>query len=142
MGVSPRHYEVWRKSARRTTEKGRPDALPATFQLYVGSDPESGEVDHHRLNRLLSKRHTGYTISWAAGHWRGVSEDCVVVTISDTPAIVLETARQLQLDLNQEAVGLVRVGNGMVMVNGDRYCNHDTAAVHNGVCECGERRSQ
>lgn len=102
--------EAWRKLARQQTVGDLKEVI-ATFLLYT-----EVSIKSDILIRVLNERHEGWTLVWARGSWKGASEASAVVTISDAPSAVLETARLIRDALGQESVGVVRVGNGMVFV--------------------------
>jgi hypothetical protein len=113
MGNSIRVYDLWRKAAGPQ----HPVERAATYQLYVGADNVTGLVSLKALRKVLDARHAGYTITFGEGSWEGKREHSVVVTVVDTLAHVTSTARVLAKSLNQESVGLVRIGGEMDFVS-------------------------
>jgi hypothetical protein len=107
MGNSPSVYEKWRKAA---------SVDQATWQLYVGANNETGQIELNALQSVLSGFHAGYTIVHGSGVWQNASEPCVVVTISCSEQRARATAARIRDVLRQQAVGLVQVGPGMEMV--------------------------
>jgi hypothetical protein len=119
MGNSLKMFNAFRNHARNEYANDRGlHGVPATFQLYIGADNTTKRVDFTALREVLDARHDGYTIAPTTGAWKGELEASVVVTISAPSAVVLATAREVATALRQDAVGVVRVGNGMSFVTG------------------------
>jgi hypothetical protein len=76
-----------------------------TYNVYVGSDNTTGELDIQRITGVLLQMHDGWTIHRATGSWRGTVESSVIVTIQDETDKVIETVKLLKRELSQEAVG-------------------------------------
>jgi hypothetical protein len=92
------------------------DNSAGTWNLYIGSDNETGTIDHRKMRRVLDEFHVGYTIAYTVGAWEGRSESSVIVTLTGTESRVRATAQSVRLALKQQAVGIVRIGDDMVFV--------------------------
>lgn len=91
--------------------------LEGTFQLYVGADNKTGMVDVKQLYKVLNVRHTGWTVVFTVGAWEGKQETSCVVTIVASELLARGTARHLARALNQDSVGIVRIGDAMGFVS-------------------------
>jgi hypothetical protein len=139
-------YDVWKSQAREFAERAakgiresQPDTVPVTgetrlgdlpigpsaafnygtFQLYVGADNTTDVLDRPTLFRVLDERHEGYTVTFATGAWEGKHQESAVVTLSDTESRVRATAASLRYSLDQDSVGMVRIGGSMEFVDID-----------------------
>lgn len=77
------------------------------FQLYVGSDNETGQIDRAAIERAAGQKFPGFTLIDALGYWQGKSEKSLIVQIEtlDRKAVIA-LALELKKDLRQEAIGL------------------------------------
>lgn len=82
-----------------------------TFQLYIG------DAQEHHLEGILRLHVDGYTMVRTMGYWKGQTEDSIVVTVSTNRGAAVRLAKDLAARLNQEAIGLVRVGDAMEFVS-------------------------
>jgi hypothetical protein len=80
-----------------------------TYQLFIGSNNATGQLELDKLEQILSSNHSGFTIVPATGYWQGAKEDSVAVIISDTARKVHATIRQLKAVLQQDAIAWQRV---------------------------------
>jgi hypothetical protein len=74
--------------------------------LFVSSDNDTGELDVPHIESIVGKRHAGFTMWRASGHWKGNTEDTAVILVSDTPDSVAETIEALKSELHQDAIGV------------------------------------
>lgn len=74
------------------------------FNLYIGSDNTSGEVDIFKLTEYLNTIFDGYTITHGKGYWKSKAENMAIVTIFTTKTrtelvyIVAQLCRILKQD--------------------------------------------
>lgn len=76
----------------------------STIELFIGSNNQTHKVELHKLERVLSKYHEGFTIQPATGYWKGTREDSVTVLISDDMNKILSTIVALKVVLKQDAI--------------------------------------
>ena len=82
----------------------------ASYNLYVGADNVTGEIDLDRIASIVSKRHAGFTLLPASGYWQGQPEpSCVVVISGASTYDVIETIADLRVELKQDAIGYQEV---------------------------------
>ena len=55
-----------------------------TYDLYIGSNNDTGELQVDLAESVLRDFFDGYTLTYATGVWRGQREKSLVVTICDT----------------------------------------------------------
>lgn len=75
-----------------------------TYQLYIGANNATGVLERDKIETIVSRRHSGFTLYEATGYWMGRSEHSAVVIITDEQTPVNETIQELKRELNQEAV--------------------------------------
>ena len=80
--------------------------MTETYMLFVGSDNDTGELDMPRIEKIMGKRHAGFTTWRASGHWQGGAEDTAVILVNDAPGAVAETIAALKSELRQDAIGV------------------------------------
>lgn len=78
-----------------------------TYQLFIGSNNKTHQLELEKINKILSKYHAGYTLFKAKGCWQGKSEQTAVVYITCEYTQAVTTAKLLRQALNQEAIGLI-----------------------------------
>lgn len=78
----------------------------ATVQLFIGCNNTTGKLETDKIEAIVGKRHSGFTILPAVGHWEGSQEPTAVVLISDPDASsIYATAKELKEVLKQDAIG-------------------------------------
>lgn len=75
-----------------------------TFQLYIGSNNETHELELSKIEEICARRHQGFTVYPATGYWLGVKESRAVVAITDTQANINATIVELKAELSQDAI--------------------------------------
>jgi hypothetical protein len=53
-----------------------------TYQLYIGANNETGQVERPLIERVLNKYFDGYTIVPTTGYWLGKREKSVQVILA------------------------------------------------------------
>lgn len=77
------------------------------YQLYIGANNITKEVDHVALTTTLNQYYKGYTVSDTIGYWEGSKEDSCIVTIFHTIRDDVEfnmVAKELCGVLSQNAI--------------------------------------
>lgn len=80
-----------------------------TLELFVGSNNTTLRVERDKLIRTLEKRHKGFTVLPARGHWEGMSEESVAVLIHDEVDTIMDTISDLKATLKQDAIAFHEV---------------------------------
>jgi hypothetical protein len=75
-----------------------------TYQIYVGSNNQTKQLELFLIEQILADRHVGFTLEQATGYWKGEKEATAVITIADTSKSVMQTIRELKIKLNQDAI--------------------------------------
>jgi hypothetical protein len=75
-----------------------------TFQLYIGSNNKTHQLELVKIRRIIAERHQGFTLYRATGYWIGKPEATAVVVIDDAKSKVLETIAILKAELSQDAI--------------------------------------
>jgi hypothetical protein len=78
----------------------------STAMLYVGADNDTGLLDVPRIETIMGKRHDGFTVWEATGHWKGSQEPGAVILVSDDQEKISETVADLKSELHQESIGI------------------------------------
>lgn len=79
-----------------------------TYNLYIGANNGTGEVELDKLNFVLSEYFSGYTVVNANGYWNGKPEASVLVVVESEPSAIRRAIATLKLVLEQEAIGYQR----------------------------------
>lgn len=76
------------------------------YQLYVGANNTTKEVEKKKLVEVLSPVFTGFTWQEVQGFWAGEPENSVIVTLysDESSDKVRELARNICRELDQQAV--------------------------------------
>jgi hypothetical protein len=80
-----------------------------TYKLYIGANNDTKEVETALVERVLNKRHQGYTITPAVGYWLGQREPSIEVLIEDEQTKIMESIAELKDVLKQDAIGFQKV---------------------------------
>lgn len=75
-----------------------------TYQLYIGANNDTKELELAKIEQIVGERHQGFTIYPATGYWMGTKEQSAVVVITDVQSKVNDTIRMLKSELKQDAV--------------------------------------
>ena len=86
-----------------------------TYQLFFGRTIHNQDIDEYvtdqaweAFEECLSIAFDGYTIQDAKGAWKGIQEDCKVVTImSNYPAKIRDICNAYRRVFKQDAIGLL-----------------------------------
>lgn len=97
---------VWRESTKalKTLNNHESVGFVETFTLYIGSNNTTKKLELKKIEAILSRRHDGFTISRAVGHWRGSKESTAVVSLAADRLAALASIADLKAELHQEAV--------------------------------------
>ena len=80
-------------------------------RLYIGSNNKTKRLEYDKAIRITSKQFEGFTAFKGVGYWQGKKEKCVIIEIeSENKNKVLSLIKNLAKDLNQSAIGLVKIG--------------------------------
>lgn len=82
-----------------------------TFNLYIGSDNKTGELNREAIENTLNGFYEGWTIVEARGSWHGISEDSVIITVVSTENDINTIISILKNKLNQESIAYQRMSN-------------------------------
>lgn len=80
-----------------------------TYNLYIGANNETKQVEQEKLEYLLDGFTDGYTVIKSTGVWKGEHEDSVIVTIMSEPEHLETLLKVLKMDLKQEAIAYQQV---------------------------------
>lgn len=75
-----------------------------TYQLYIGSNNATKQLELGRIKAIVGHNHQGFTVYEATGHWLGTEERTAVVIITDEQAAINATIEQLKQELHQDAI--------------------------------------
>lgn len=81
------------------------------YNLYIGANNETGIVEKDKAISIISKSFEGLTVTSSQGYWQGKPENSIVVSIeTEDSESVLSVAKQLTIELQQQAVGVAKIG--------------------------------
>ena len=81
------------------------------YNLYIGANNETGIVEKEKAIALISKTFQGLTVQNSQGYWQSKPENSIVVSIeTDDETSILQVAKQLTVELQQQAVGVAKIG--------------------------------
>ena len=81
------------------------------FRLYIGSNNTTGKLETKRAIGIVSRSFDGFTVSSGSGYWQGKAEKSLIVEIeTDKAELLNDTARNLCRELQQQAVGVAKIG--------------------------------
>ena len=69
-----------------------------TFNIYVGSNNNTKQLELDHINAIASANHDGFTLYTATGHWLGTEEATAVLIIHDEPAKIKATIERLRMN--------------------------------------------
>ncbi len=75
-----------------------------TYQLFVGANNATGEVDRDIVENVLNRHFDGYTIVDSVGYWLGVREKSLVVTLTASKQTLNKVLAELKTELEQDAI--------------------------------------
>jgi len=81
----------------------------STFNLYIGADNATGEINLDLVASIVAENHQAFTLVSARGYWQGKPEPSAIVTIEDDSSVIRATAELLCYRLRQDAVGIQEV---------------------------------
>jgi hypothetical protein len=81
----------------------------ATFELFVGSNNETHQVERDRLEAILSAHVDGYTVTDCHGMWRGQREDSASVLLTIPRGELPGLLAELRQSLAQDAIAYRKV---------------------------------
>jgi len=81
------------------------------YNLYIGANNTTGKVEKEKAIKLISKTFEGLTLTNASGYWQGKPEKSIVISIeTEKKELVLKVAKELTIELKQDAVGVAKIG--------------------------------
>jgi hypothetical protein len=82
-----------------------------TYRYYIGSNNRTGRLEEKRALSLITKQFEGFTAYKGLGYWQGKPENTLIIEIeTDDKNKVLTLAKTLKNELEQQAIGLLKVG--------------------------------
>jgi len=82
-----------------------------TYQLYIGANNVTKEVETDKIEAILNSHYEGYTLLPSVGYWLGKKENSVVVTLVSDQATLKTVLKELKEELQQDAIGWQQVNN-------------------------------
>lgn len=83
-----------------------------TYQLLIGANNTTKELETSKIISITSKHFDGFNLSESLGFWQGIQEKTANLTIAtDKPLLIERLANILKLELKQDAVAVLTVGN-------------------------------
>jgi hypothetical protein len=79
-----------------------------TYTIYIGSDNRTHRLERTKIERILARRHDGFTVSEAVGYWKGLRERTAVVSLAGERLAVLASIADLKAELEQDAIAYQR----------------------------------
>lgn len=76
-----------------------------TYTIYIGSNNDTGKLELDNIEAIAARRHEGFTLYTATGHWLGTKEPTAVLIIHDDAGKIIRTITDLKLDLDQDSIG-------------------------------------
>ena len=76
-----------------------------TYRIYIGSNNDTKKLELDKIEEIAGRRHEGFTIYTATGHWLGSKEDTAVLIVFDDELKVNRTITDLKIELDQDAIG-------------------------------------
>lgn len=80
-----------------------------TYNLYIGANNTTGELELDKIRDILDRNFSGYTIVHSVGAWEGQREPSVIVTLASSIDELMNTIRNLKDELAQDAIGIQEV---------------------------------
>jgi len=74
------------------------------YQLYVSSN-RGKHYTKRKIEKILSKRHEGFSLVPITGYWKGRREASWLIIIEDELEKVYFSVMELQIALKQEVIG-------------------------------------
>lgn len=82
-----------------------------TYNLYIGSNNDTHELELNTIEKITGSLFQGFSLSQTTGYWNGKKEQTAIVTIAtDESALVTRLATILKEILKQEAVMINQIG--------------------------------
>jgi hypothetical protein len=79
------------------------------YNLYIGANNKTGKVEWGTIERILNKRHKGYTLAPVIGYWQGKQEKSCMAIIEAEAPLVMQSLHELQRELKQDSIGYQQV---------------------------------
>lgn len=80
-----------------------------TYQLYIGSNNRTGEVEQSIVEAILAVYYDGFTILPSVGYWLGKKEQSIVVTVVSDANTFNTVLAELKEELHQDAIAWQQV---------------------------------
>lgn len=92
-------------------------STPSVYQLFIGSNNDTGKLEMDKIIQVLKNNFQGFTIVKSKGYWRDSVENSCIVTLSTCYASALVCAvYELKAVLHQECIGVVRISDFMKFI--------------------------
>ena len=75
-----------------------------TINIYIGSNNKTKRLEQAKIERILARRHKGFTMQRCTGYWLGTKEHSLQVLLDDEQARIDETLGELKTELEQDAI--------------------------------------
>jgi hypothetical protein len=75
-----------------------------TYELFIGSNNTTHEVELTKIENILNKYFEGYTVKSAVGYWRGARENSVAVTFICDPSTLIKVLKEVKVGLIQDSI--------------------------------------
>ncbi len=80
--------------------------MKKSFQIYIGENNSTHEVELEKITSTLSKYFDGFTVQNGIGFWRGQQEKTVIISIYDDEQKILACVQLLKTILEQDAIAV------------------------------------
>ena len=81
------------------------------YKIYIGSNNKTKRLESKKAIRIATKQFQGFTAYKGLGYWQGKKENSLILEIeTNKKKDVLKLVKNLATGLNQEAIGLARIG--------------------------------
>ena len=76
----------------------------ATFNLFIGSNNKTKRLEVDKIERIMNKRHKGYTVEYCFGYWQGKKEKSAKVLVTDDGDLIMQSVKELKRELQQDSI--------------------------------------
>ena len=78
--------------------------MTRTYELFIGGNNTTHEVELTKIENILNKYFEGYTIRDAVGYWQGAREGSISVTLMTSPIQLIKLLDELKFELAQDRI--------------------------------------
>ena len=82
-----------------------------TYQLYIGANNITGDVETPLIERVLAVYYDGFTLQPSVGFWLGKKEQSVIVTVTSDVNTLNTVLSELKEVLHQDAIAWHEIAN-------------------------------